>query len=83
MMRWKYTWMASVLWMGCAEYGLDESPKLSNGTMDASDYRRLRLDITPSNASEDILPQSFWIDESSDWQNLDLSLFCSPKRRTL
>lgn len=60
---------------GCADYGLDENALFESGSqMDASDYRRLRIDITPSNASEDILPQSFWIDEESDWQDLDLNL---------
>lgn len=68
------------LWIGmgltaCGEYGLAEGDFTDGGTqMDASDYRRLRIDITPSNASEDILPQSFWIDEEADWQNLDLAL---------
>ena len=68
------------LWLGmgltaCGEYGLAEGDFTDGGTqMDASDYRRLRIDITPSNAAENILPQSFWIDEEADWQNLDLAL---------
>jgi len=74
MLRWTYMWVFGFGLLGCADYVLEESAYGSAPSMDASDYRRLRLDITPSNASEDILPQSFWIDESFDWQNLDLSL---------
>ena len=71
---WTCIWIGLGL-SGCAEYGLAESEMADWGTqMDASDYRRLRIDITPSNASENILPQSFWIDEEADWQNLDLAL---------
>ncbi len=60
---------------GCADYGLEESADYSGNTnMAPSDYRLLRVDITPSNALEGVQPQSFWIDEESDWQNLDLTL---------
>ena len=71
---WTCLWIGLGL-SGCAEYGLAEGELADWGTqMDASDYRRLRIDITPSNASDNILPQSFWIDEEADWQNLDLAL---------
>ncbi len=73
------SWFTSAIFcaglMGCADYGLDESADYSgNTTMAPSDYRLLRIDITPSNALEEVQPQSFWIDEESDWQNLDLTL---------
>ena len=62
---WTCLWMGLGL-SGCAEYGLAEGRISGMSTrMDASDYRRLRIDITPSNASDNILPQSFWIDEEA------------------
>ncbi len=75
---WTYLWLIALPMLGGADYGLDASSEEqyngSGSPMDSSDYRLLRLDITPSNATEDILPQSFWINEDSDWQNLDLDL---------
>ena len=45
-------------------YG-DEAPSASM----YQDQTALRIDIIPSDASESLLPQSFWIDDEVDWQN--------------
>ncbi len=39
------------------------------------DRVRLRIDVLPSvEAGDDLLAQSMWLDEQSDWQNLDLAM---------
>lgn len=58
--------------MGCADYSMDVAAEY--GAMDGSDYRSIRVDITPSDASNNLMPQSFWVDAEDDWQNLSFAL---------
>ena len=56
----------------CAEYAMYDE-EMPNASL-YQDQTTLRVDIVPSDASDSLLPQSFWIDDQMDWQNLDLSL---------
>ena len=64
-----------LLSIGCAEYdmtsGMDTGSRLENYS---DNTRSIRLDVTPSDASSSLLPQSFLILPEDSWQELSLDL---------
>jgi hypothetical protein len=61
--------------IGCAEYSVD----MTNADALAEELektRSIRIDVTPSDASAQLLPQSFFVLPDDTW--LDLSLFLKP-----
>ena len=70
-MRW---FTLSFALFGCADYSMSLEAWNEYAPSDIDAQRTLRLDVIPSNASADLLPQSFWIEENWDWQNIDIEL---------
>ena len=65
----------STLGTGCADYAMYASLDTGYyGNASSADFRSLRIDITPSDASGGLLPQSFNISPEQDWDNLVLEL---------
>lgn len=58
----------------CAEYSQLESELSELAQGDNISSQAIRLDITPSDASSNILPQSFFLNAEEAWQDLNLEL---------
>lgn len=71
--------LAVILW-GCSMGSNELMVAADSGSAeslspDDFDTARLRLDVLPSvEAGDDLLAQSLWLDEQSDWQDLTLSM---------
>ena len=57
----------------CGEYDIQEDMNLFS-EIDNPSSQEIRLDITPSDASLDILPQSFILNAEESWQDINLKL---------
>ena len=63
------------LFLSCVEQS-DSASILSEANAESSidSSQEIRLDITPSDASSGLLPQSFILSAEDDWQNIELTL---------